>query len=120
MQIDQGGVAWNFKDPSTHTTLAQMQKEMRNTYLQLSNNDLNATADVQKRVAANPGLVPLNPFAEKYFANAKNLYFPGSASANFLYLIMDNGMSDTDTLSQADRLTKVNGKSFPNCISATG
>jgi hypothetical protein len=120
MQIDQGGVAWNFKDPTSGITLGGLQKEMRDTYLRLSGNDLNKTGDIQKRVAADPSLVPLNPFAEKYFANAKNLYFPGSASANFLYLTMDNGMSDTDTLSQADRLKNVNGKSFPNCISATG
>ena len=31
-----------------------------------------------------------------------------------------NGLSDTDTLNQADRLKTVNGKSFPNCISSTG
>ena len=31
-----------------------------------------------------------------------------------------NGLSDTDTLNQADRLTTVNGKSFPNCISTIG
>ena len=28
-----------------------------------------------------------------------------------------NALSDTDTLNQADRLTTVNGKSFPNCLS---
>ena len=33
---------------------------------------------------------------------------------------MDNGMSDTDTLNQADRLKSVGGKSFPNCITVTG
>ena len=37
-----------------------------------------------------------------------------------LYLLMDNGMSDTDTMNQADRLKTVGGKSFPNCITVTG
>jgi hypothetical protein len=119
MQTDIGGVNWNFKDP-TSGSLGDLEKTMRNTYLQLSGNDIGATASVSKTVAANPGLVPINPFAEKYFANIKDLYFPGSASANYLYLLMSNGLSDTDTLNQADRLKKVNGKSFPNCISATG
>jgi hypothetical protein len=96
MQIDVGGVNWNFKDSATGTTLGQAEKAMRNTYLQLSGNDIGATADIQKKVSANPGLVPNNPFIEKYFANIKNLFFNGSASA------------------------KVNGTTFANCISATG
>ena len=120
MQIDVGGVNWNFKDAASGVTLGQAEKAMRNTYLQLSNNDIGATADVQKKVAANPALVPNNPFVEKYFGNIKNLFFNGSASANYLYLLMDNGMSDTDNLNQADRLKTVAGKAFPNCITSTG
>jgi hypothetical protein len=93
---------------------------MRNTFLGLSGNNINATAAVQKQVAANPSLVPQNPFAEKYFGGLANLFFPGSASANYLYLLTDNGLSDTDTLNQADRLHSVGGKPFPNCVSVTG
>jgi hypothetical protein len=120
IQTDVGGVNWNFKDPVLGTTLADLEKSMRDVYLRLSNNNVGATAAISKIVAANPGLVPLNGFAEKNFAKIKDLYFPGSASANYLYLLMSNGLSDTDTLNQADRLTTVNGKSFPNCISTTG
>src|SRR5262249_13178756 len=48
-------------------------------------------------------------------------FFPGSASANYYYLLMDvNAESDTDNLNQVDRLKNVNGVSFPNCVSSTG
>jgi hypothetical protein len=118
MQQDVGGVAWNFKDPTSGLSLAQAEGDMRSTFLQLAGNNPNLTNQVGNQIKANPGIVPTNPFIEKYFANAKNLYFPGSATANYLYLMEDvNALSDTDTLNQADRLTTVNGKSFPNCLS---
>ena len=121
MQQDVGGVAWNFKDPSSGLTLGQAEADMRSLYLQLSNNNPNVTGAIGKEVAANPSLVPNNPFIQKYFSQIANLYFPGSASANYFYLMEDvNGLSDTDTVNQADRLKTVNGKSFPNCISAPG
>ena len=121
MQQDVGGVAWNFKDPTSGLTLGQAEADMRSLYLQLSNNNPNLTNTVGKQIAANPSLVPSNPFIEKYFGKIANLYFPGSATANYLYLMESvNGLSDTDTLNQADRLKTVNGKSFPNCISAPG
>jgi Carboxypeptidase regulatory-like domain len=121
MQQDVGGVAWNFKDPSSGITLGQAEATMRSLYLQLSNNNPNLTNTVGKQIAANPSLVPSNPFIEKYFGKIANLYFPGSATANYLYLMESvNALSDTDTVNQADRLTNVNGKSFPNCISSTG
>ncbi|MBV9401855.1 MAG: carboxypeptidase regulatory-like domain-containing protein [Bryobacterales bacterium] len=120
LQTDIGGVNWDFTDPTGAGSLADAQRTMRNDYLALSNNSIQATPAVQKQVAANPSIVPIDPFVEKYFGSIKNLYFPGSASANYLYLLMSNGMSDTDTLNQADRLHSVNGKSFPNCISVTG
>jgi hypothetical protein len=121
MQQDVGGVAWNFKDPTSGITLGQAEAAMRTLYLQLSNNNPNLTNVVGNQIKANPSLVPTNPFIEKYFGQIANLYFPGSATANYLFLMEDvNGLSDTDTLNQADRLTRVNGKSFPNCISATG
>jgi hypothetical protein len=121
MQQDVGGVAWNFKDPTSGITLGQAEASMRNLYLQLSNNNPNLTNTVGKQISANPGLVPSNPFIEKYFGKIANLYFPGSATANYMYLMESvNGLSDTDTLNQADRLTTVNGKSFPTCISSTG
>ena len=121
MQIDMGGVNWNFKDAQTGITLGQMEKSMRDNFLQLSGNNPNLASSVAKQVAGNPGLVPLNPFAEKYFSGLKNLYFPGSASANYLYLLTGvNALSDTDNLNQVDRLKSLNGVSFPNCVSSTG
>lgn len=119
MQIDEGGVNWNYQD-SAVGSLGGFEKTMRDTYLQLSGNNINNTSVVQKQVAANPGLVPESAFANKYFGKLANVFFPGSASANYLYLLMDNGMSDTDTMNQADRLRSVGGKSFPNCITVTG
>jgi len=71
-------------------------------------------------VAANPSLVPLNGFAQKYFSKMTNLFFPGSASANYLYELMSNGMSDTDAMNVLDRQTSVNGVNFPNCLPTTG
>jgi hypothetical protein len=120
IQNDIGGVNWNFKDPSSGATLGGTQKAMRNVFLQLSGNNINATSSVAKQVAANPSLVPNNAFVEKYFSKIGNLFFPGSASANYMYLLLSNGLSDTDTLNQADRLKTVNGQSFANCISAPG
>jgi hypothetical protein len=120
MQTDIGGVNWNFTDPTGLGSLLTQEMVLRNDYYTLSHNSIQATALVQQEVAANPSIVPLNPFTEKYFGKIANLYFPGSATANFLYLLMSNGMSNTDTLNQADRLTTVNGTSFPNCISAPG
>jgi hypothetical protein len=120
IQNDIGGVNWNFKDPSTGATLGGTQRAMRNVFYALSGNNINAASSVSKQIAANPSLVPSNAFVEKYFSKIANLFFPGSASANYLYLLLSNGLSDTDTLNQADRLKSVGGQSFPNCISASG
>jgi hypothetical protein len=112
MQIDMGGVNWNFKDRATGITLGQMEKGMRDLY----NGGL-----LPNSVKANPSLVPDSAFVEKYFPGLKNLYFPGSASANYFYSLMGvNAESDTDNLNQVDRLKTVNGVSFPNCVTATG
>jgi hypothetical protein len=120
MQIDEGGVNWNFTDPTGLGTLGQMEMAMRNTYLQLSGNRISLASTVEKQVAANPSLVPINGFAQKYFTKLANLYFPGSASANYLYALMNNAMSDTDLMNVADRQKSLNGKSFPNCVPTTG
>ena len=112
MQIDMGGVNWNFKDPKSGMTLAQSEKFNRDLY----NNGITPNA-----VKGNPSLVPTNPFVENYFPGLKDLYFPGSASANYFYLQTGvNALSDTDTLNQADRLKSLNGVSFPNCVTVTG
>src|SRR5450432_3070039 len=77
MQIDEGGVNCNYQD-SAVGSLGGFEKVMRDTYLQLSGNNINNTAAVQKQVSANPALVPNNAFANKYFGKLANAFFPGS------------------------------------------
>ena len=77
IQTDIGGVNWDFKDPGTGMTLAGTEQAMRNVFLQLSNNNINAASAVSRQVAANPSLVPSNPFTEKYFGGLQNLFFQG-------------------------------------------
>ena len=111
-------MAWNFKDPTAGFTLRQAEGDMRSLYLQLSDNNPNLTNQVGNQIKANPSIVPTNPFIEKYFRKSQEPVFPGKRNGQLLYLMEDvNGLSDTDTLNQADRLTTVNGKSFPNCLS---
>ena len=77
MQQDVGGVAWNFKDPTSGLTLAQAEGDMRSLYLQLANNNPNLTNAVGNQIKANPSIVPTNPFIEKYFANVEEPVFSG-------------------------------------------
>jgi hypothetical protein len=109
MQTDAAGWALNFKDPDSGITWKQMAQEMRGHW----------DAGVQPRnVRTNPGLIPTNAFAEKYFANLANLYFPGSASANYYDLLWGQyGGSDADATHAVDRLRSAK---FPNCIVVTG
>jgi hypothetical protein len=71
-----------------------------------------------RALRTNPSLIPLNPFVENMFPGLRDLYFTGSASANY-YDLLWNQMagSDADTVHQLDRLRSAR---FPNCISATG
>lgn len=115
LQNDIGGVSWNFRDPA-NGTLLDAETALRNLYLQLSGNNIHLTPAVSQMVSANPGLVPPNAFIEKYFASLTNAFFPGSASANYLYMLMSNGMSDTDTINEADRTVNANGQ----CYTVTG
>jgi hypothetical protein len=69
-------------------------------------------------VSANPGLIPLNPWVENMLPAMKNLYFPGSASANYYNLLYNIvGGSDSDATNIVDRLATAQ---FPNCIIKTG
>ncbi len=109
MQIDAAGWALNFRDPDSGITWKQMAQEMR------GHQDAGIDA---RAVRTNPGLIPTNPFAEKYFANLTNLYFPGSASANYYDLLWGRfGGSDADAVHAVDRLRS---PQFPNCIVVTG
>lgn len=105
-----------FKDAKSGTTLADAANGLRTLY----NNGLTAA-----QVRANPSLVPTNAFFENMFPQLANLYFNGSATANFFQGVYGvNAGSDLDLLHTLDRTTSmtVNGasKSFPNCVSVTG
>jgi hypothetical protein len=109
MQIDAGGWAILFKDPSSGQTWKQMAQTMRGYH----------DAGIDPRaVRTNPALIPINPFVENMFPGLANHYFPGSASANY-YDLLWNQMagSDADVVHQLDRLRS---SKFPNCISVTG
>ena len=69
------------------------------------------------QVKANPGQIPVQPFYENMFAGLKNLYIPGSATANFFYDVYGNyAGSWLDGLNDVDRVRQSNG----TCIVKTG
>ena len=97
-----------FKDPASGQTWAQGAGVIRGLY------DAGVT-DAQ--IKANPGIVPLVPFIENMFPGLKNLYFPGSASANYYDVVYNqNAGSDLDGLNQLDRIRQPGG----GCIVKTG
>jgi hypothetical protein len=109
MQIDAGGWAILFKDPATGQTWKDMAQSIRRVY----DSGVSPTA-----VRANPGLIAPIPFIESMMPGLANLYFPGSATANYFDLIWgQNGGSDADATHQIDR---VRSAQFPNCIVKTG
>src|SRR5262245_25297892 len=78
MQIDAGGWAINFQD----TASGQSWKEMAQTIRAYHD------AGIDPRVVrTNPGLVQTIPFIENMMPALKDLYFPGSATANYYDLI---------------------------------
>jgi hypothetical protein len=96
------------KDPLSGENWLQSMTAYRN----LNNSGVSYTA-----VQNNPGLVPTNPFVEDLFPSFKNLFIPGSASANYYYAIYGiYGGSYLDVLHAADRIVQPNGK----CLSAPG
>ena len=109
MQIDAGGWALLFKDQKSGIIWKEMAQTMRGY----------KDAGIEPRaVRANPSLIPPNPFIENQFPGLKDLYFPGSASANYYDLLWGQyAGSDADTMHGVDR---VRSDKFPNCISITG
>jgi hypothetical protein len=98
-----------FKDPKSGVNWVQANTPLYNLY----QSGVTAAA-----VAKNPALVPTNAFVEDMFPALKNLYIPGSASANYFYGVYgNNNGSFLDNLHQLDRVTSAQ---FPNCIVATG
>jgi hypothetical protein len=69
-------------------------------------------------IRTNPNLVAPIPFIESMMPGLTNLYFPGSATANYYNLIWGQyGGSDADATHAIDR---VKSAAFPNCIIKTG
>ena len=69
------------------------------------------------QVKANPGLIPLQPFAQDMFPALANKYIPGSASANLFYdAYAQYAGSWTDTINDTDRVRQANG----GCLVVTG
>jgi hypothetical protein len=110
MQVDAtGGWGIYFTDPQSGMSWHTMAAQMRNYH------DAGIT---NAQVQANPTLIPLNPWVENMLPAMKNLYFPGSASANYYDLLYRQvGGSDSDAANIVDRLTTAQ---FPNCIIKTG
>jgi hypothetical protein len=110
MQVDAtGGWGIYFTDPQSGMNWKQMSASMRNY------RDAGITPAA---VRANPGLIPLNPWVENMLPAMKNLYFAGSASANYYDLLYNQvGGSDSDATHIIDRVATAQ---FPNCIIKTG
>ena len=111
----------NFKDPVSGQTWRQSMTAFRQTYDALSAGDKVDRPDkVSAMVAANPSLIPTNPFVESMFPVLKNAVIQGSASANYFYQIYAgyNG-SYLDTLHTVDRVPGFYGTGDA-CATVTG
>jgi hypothetical protein len=110
MQVDAtGGWGIHFRDPASGMSWYEMSSIMRDYH--------NAGLD-PAALRANPNLIAPNPFVESMYPNLANLYFPGSATANYFDLLWNQmGGSDSDATHQVDRLRSLR---FPNCIVRTG
>jgi hypothetical protein len=109
MQVDVGGWAVLWKDPAT----GQSWKEMATQIRRYHDAGVDPTA-----IRTNPNLVAPIPFVESMMPGLTNLYFPGSATANYYNLLWGQyGGSDADATHAIDR---VKSAAFPNCIIKTG
>ncbi|MDP9171390.1 MAG: hypothetical protein M3N54_12290, partial [Acidobacteriota bacterium] len=105
---DFGQPLTNYKDPASGQTFRQAGAVLS----QLANNGLTPA-----QVKANPSLVPNQAFFDNQVGGLKNLYIPGSASANFFYDVYANyAGSWLDGLNDVDRVRQSNG----TCIVKTG
>jgi hypothetical protein len=114
----------NFKDPQSGQTWLQSMTSLRQSFNSLSAaagypNQNAPVSNIANEVAANPSLIPKNPFIESMFPGLANYDFPGSASANYFYEIYGvYGGSYLDVLHASDRVV---GRYLPNtCLTRTG
>lgn len=86
----------NLKDTKSGVSWIEMASQTRTLF----DGGLSPSA-----VRANPGLMPSIPYVENIFPSLRNAYFPGSAAANYYYLLYnDNDGSDMDALHLLDRV----------------
>jgi hypothetical protein len=107
--LDYGQPLENFVDPKSGQSFTQAAKVLADLYYSGLSTD---------QVQANPGLIPLQPFAENMFQSLAGFYIPGSASANLFYDAYSvYGGSWTDTINDQDRI-----RQGPNggCLVKTG
>ncbi len=109
MQTDAGGWAILFTDPSSGQTWKEMAQAIR---------AVRNAGITPAMVRANPSLVAPLPWIENMAPALANMFFPGSATANYYDLIWGQfGGSDADAVHAIDR---VRSAAFPNCIIRTG
>ena len=109
LQQDTFQALTQFKDPASGQTWAQAAGILRDAF-----NRGITPAQVQ----ANPNLIAKVPFFENMMPALTNLYFTGSATANYFDNVYhQNAGSDLDALNQTDRGPT---KALPNCIVRTG
>ena len=109
MQTDAGGWAIQLVDPASGQTWKEMAWAIR---------DIRDSGITPAQVRANPSLVAPIPWIENMAPALRNLYFPGSASANYYDLVWRQmSGSDADAVHTIDR---VRSAQFPNCIIKTG
>lgn len=97
-----------FTDPKSGQTFSQAAQVLANLY---------NTGLTPSQVAANPNLVPVQPFPENMIPALAGRYIPGSASANLFYDAYNNFLGSwTDTINDNDRTRQSNG----SCMIKTG
>jgi hypothetical protein len=105
---DYGQPLENFVDPKSGQSFTQAAQALAQLYY---------SGLTTAQVKANPGLVPLQPFAQNMLPAMSNVYITGSASANLFYDVYSKyAGSWTDTINDVDRVRQSNG----SCLVNTG
>ncbi|MEZ5356994.1 MAG: TonB-dependent receptor [Bryobacteraceae bacterium] len=108
LQSDYFQPLTRFRDPKSGQTWTEAAGQLRAMF------DSGVTP---AQVKANPGAVPAVAFFENMFPGLANLFFPGSASANWFDLAYrEYAGSELDALNDVDRERSYG----PNCLSVLG